>query len=426
MGLVAIVWHYWRSKRCRFSQRSALLAHQQRQWRQFERRVLSRSPYFKPYCGQPLAQWPIMDKASMMRDFNALNTAGLALEDVWQTAQAAEHSRDFSSALSGYEVGLSSGTSAQRGVFVVSQAERAQWAGVILAKLLPRGLLQRERVALILRANNNLYEGVGRSRRLQFRFFDLMQAFTPLCADLAGYQPSIIVAPAQVLCALARQVQGGELALAPRRVISAAEVLSAADRRLLESVFTEVHEVYQATEGFLAATCAHGRLHLNEEYVLFEEEWLDEQRFVPIITDFTRQTQPMVRYRLDDVLQLDPRTCPCGSATRVLAAIEGRLGDVVQLPGRSGQPVALFADALSRVFAQALPRQADYQLTQISATELNLAIEGSEADWASARTALTAYFEQQGVATEAVDWHVVALPQAQSGQKRRRIQVVAA
>lgn len=423
MGVLSILWHYGRAKRLRFTQRAPLLAHQQRQWRRFERQVLARSPYFQPYCGQPLAQWPMMDKAVLMRDFDRINTAGLGLDEVWQTAMAAERSRDFSSSLNGYDVGLSSGTSAQRGVFVVSAAERARWAGVILAKLLPRGLCHPERVALILRANNNLYEGVGRSRRLRFQFFDLMQAFAPLCADLQRYQPSIIVAPAQVLCALAQAVQQGRLMMPPLRVISAAEVLSAADRQLLQSVFGQVHEVYQATEGFLAATCAHGRLHLNEEYVLFEEEWLDEQRFVPIITDFTRRTQPMVRYRLDDVLTLDPRPCPCGSATRVLAAIEGRLGDVVRLPGQAGEPVALFADALNRVFALTLPQQADYQLTQTGPDGLRLAVAGDAALWAQMQQALMAYFQQQGVATAGLSWQRAELPVVPRDQKRRRIQV---
>lgn len=424
MGVLAILWHYWRSKRLRFSHRDKLLAYQQRQWRRFERQVLTHSPYFKPYCGQPLAEWPLMDKAVLMRDFDRINTAGLSLDKVWQTAMAAEHSRDFSSSLDGYDVGLSSGTSAQRGVFVVSQAERAQWAGVILAKLLPNGLRHPERVALILRANNNLYEGVGRSRRLQFRFFDLMQAFAPMCDELVRYQPSIVVAPAQVLCALAKAVQAGALAIRPQRVISAAEVLSVADRQLLQSVFAEVHEVYQATEGFLAATCAHGRLHLNEEYVLFEEEWLDEHRFVPIVTDFTRQTQPMVRYRLDDVLQIDPRPCPCGSATRVLAAVEGRLGDVLRLPGREGKAVVLFADALNRVFAQTLPPNADYQLTQTGDAELCLAVEGAASLWAVTQDALLAYLQQQGVMTEVLLWQQASMPTLDKGQKRRRIRVV--
>ncbi|MFH7572468.1 CoF synthetase, partial [Pseudomonas syringae pv. tagetis] len=58
-------------------------------------------------------------------------------------------------------------------------------------------------------------------------------------------------------------------------------------------------------------TCSHGTMHLNEEFVLMVRQWLDEQRFTPLITDFTRITQPIVRYRLDDVLFRQSEPSPC-------------------------------------------------------------------------------------------------------------------
>ena len=80
----------------------------------------------------------------------------------------------------------------------------------------------------------------------------------------------------------------GELTLKVKKVISVAEVLEPQDRELLRNVFHNVGEIYQATEGFLASTCRCGTLHLNEEFVHIEPQWLDEHRFVPIVTDFTR------------------------------------------------------------------------------------------------------------------------------------------
>jgi hypothetical protein len=36
-----------------------------------------------------------------------------------------------------------------------------------------------------------------------------------------------------------------------------------------------------------------------------EKDWIDEKsgRFSPIITDFNRKTQPIIRYKLDDILK---------------------------------------------------------------------------------------------------------------------------
>ncbi len=84
-----------------------------------------------------------------------------------------------------------------------------------------------------------------------------------------------------------------------------AEVLDPLDRQRIEAAFAvRVEQIYQATEGFLGATCEHGVIHLNEEFLIVEREWVDEARtrFVPVITDLYRSSQPIIRYRLNDVL----------------------------------------------------------------------------------------------------------------------------
>src|SRR6202034_951555 len=118
----------------------------------------------------------------------------------------------------------------------------------------------------------------------------------------------------------------------PKRITSVAEVLDPFDEKIIEDAFEQpVHQIYQCTEGFLGCTCTQGRMHLNEEFVFFEKEWVDQKngRFVPIVTDFSRTTQPIVRYRLDDVLVLDERLCPCAAPTTVISRIEGRMDDVL-------------------------------------------------------------------------------------------------
>ena len=428
MALWSLVQAYWRGKRLRFATRADLEAHQQIQWQRFQQQVLPCSAYFRPYIGQPLAQWPLMNKALMLEHFNAMNTAGIDLQAAFALAQRAEHERDFAPTLNGYSVGLSSGTSASRGVFVVSRAEQARWAGTILAKLLPQGLLSGERVALLLRANNNLYEAID-NRFIAFRFFDLLLPFDEIAAQLQAYRPSIIVAPAQVLRALALAQQQGRLQLQPKRVISAAEVLNDADRAVIEHSFPELHQVYQATEGFLAVTCEHRRLHLNEEFLMVEQQWLDEVRYVPIITDFTRSSQPIIRYRLDDVLHHDAEPCPCGRVSRVIKRIEGRLNDVLRLPrlaaaANTDNQVALFADALERIIAQHLPMHADYQLTQTAACALTLQAQVSHADLQRLQAALVAYMRQQSVDVAALMWTLEdTVEVAPMVIKRRRIKV---
>ena len=416
---------YWRTRRLRFAGRAALAAHQDRHLAPFLARLGAASPYFAPFRALPLAAWPLMDKAIMMRHFDRMNTAGLRLEPLMRGALAAERSRDFSAAAAGIAVGLSSGTSAQRGLFAVSAKERAQWAGVMLAKALPGGLFSGERVALFLRANSALYTAV-RSPWLSFAFFDLFQPFDILCRDLLVYRPSVIVAPAQVLRQLALAALDGRLPLAsvPKRVISVAEVLEPQDRALIERAFGAVHEIYQATEGFLASSCTLGVLHLNEEYVHVEPLWLDpeQRRFVPVITDFSRFTQPVVRYRLDDILVASGTPCACGSATRAIERIEGRCDDLLTLPGTDGAGVPVFADVLARALALALPPEADYRLLQHGGTALALHAALGDAELEAVRLRLEQVLAGIGVDTGRIDWTLeCSVPVFDPTRKRRRI-----
>ena len=423
MRMLWLLLAYWRARRQRFATRAQLEQHQQRQLKKFLPALARRSRWFARFSALPLSQWPQMDKAQMMAHFDAMNGAGLRLADVMQTALAAERQRDFRPTIGATTVGLSSGTSAQRGVFAVSAKEQAQWAGILLAKALPDGLFSGARVALFLRANSNLYTTV-RSRWLTLEFFDLFTPFDQLQDRLIAYRASIIVAPAQVLRSLALAALAGNLPVRPQRVISVAEVLEPQDRRLIEQAFGTVHEIYQATEGFLGITCAEGVLHLNEEYLHIEPEWLDagQRRFVPIITDFTRPTQPIVRYRLNDILTVRATPCRCGRVTRALDGVEGRCDDLLHLPDTAGTPQPVFADLLSRALAQALPPQADYRLTQRGPSWLQLeaALEQNQI------TAVMLHLEQTlaalGIATRTLRWTLLQrAPLFPLHSKRRRI-----
>ncbi|WP_308924577.1 F390 synthetase-related protein [Janthinobacterium sp. J1-1] len=424
-----IIWlllSYWRTRRLRFADRAQLDAYQKKKLTAFMATLCARSRYFAPFRALPLAQWPTMNKALMLEHFDTMNTAGVRLAPAMEAAMAAERSRDFTPAVGDITVGLSSGTSSQRAVFTVSPREKAQWAGVMLAKALPDGLFSGERVALFLRANSNLYTAV-RSPWLTFAFYDLFQPFDTLCAELVLYKPSVIVAPAQVLRQLALGVIEGTLALAPKKVISVAEVLEAQDRALITQAFGAVHEIYQATEGFLASSCDHGVLHLNEEYVHVEPQWLDEQqrRFVPVITDFTRITQPIVRYRLDDILLARATPCPCGRVTRAIDGIEGRCDDMLVLPATDGKNISVFADVLTRAFAQALPADGDYRLVQQGEATLQLHANQDDAALAALKAHLEGVLRGLGVAIERLDWAVSRdLPAFDPTMKRRRIRRV--
>ncbi len=296
---------------------------------------------------QNIKDFPIINKKIFMEHFDTINTLDIKQKDALNIALHAEESRDFSSKIGDVTVGLSSGTSGSRGVFLISEEESARWAGYILKRMLPKPLLQKHKIAFFLRANSNLYESV-KSSIISFTFYDLLIPLQDHINLLNRTQPSILIAPAQVLRLLA---QSDELDIKPIKIISVAEVLEEDDRKIIEVRFSQpVHQVYQCTEGFLAHTCKDGNLHLNEDIVIIEKEWIDKEslRFVPIVTDLNRTTQPVIRYRLDDVLILDEEACSCGSAFTRIKSIEGRCDDILKMHTVRDEEYLLYPDFIRR------------------------------------------------------------------------------
>lgn len=335
---------------------SAVRRRQARLLRRQLRFLRRRSPHFRELLGpkSTLDDLPLMDKTIMMARFDDLNTIGVAKTDALALAMANERSRDFAEDLGSTSVGLSSGTSGHRGLFVVSSRERDAWVGTVLARTLPRGRLLGHRIALFLRADNSLYESVG-SRAVSFSYFDVYADMGENLRRLQEYRPTILVAPPSVLRLVADAADSGAYAAFPHKVYAVAEVLETVDAiRIARSLHQPVlHQLYQCTEGFLAHTCEQGVLHLNEDSVLFEREELGGGRFVPIVTDLRRRAQPIVRYRMGDVLRERAQPCACGSALSTLDRIEGREGDTLLWRGSDGRLVPVFADLVTRALLYA-------------------------------------------------------------------------
>ena len=376
---LAVVWYYIRARYLQhFRTRKALRSYQkQRVLRQLAY-FKEHSPYFKGisvHSFEDFRKLPLMNKAFMMEHFNALNCVGIDRDEALSLAIDGEKQREFSEKLGGISVGLSSGTSGARGLFLVSDRERALWAGTVLAKFLPKGKIFGHRIAFFLRADNNLYETID-SKLIRFRYFDLLRDMGENLSELADYRPTLLVAPPSVLLGIARAMERRELRINPEKVISVAEVLRAEDAAYLKAQFglSVIHQAYQCTEGFLGYVCECGNFHLNEELVLIEREYLDAQRFVPIVTDFTRQSQPIVRYRLNDILVEKRGHCPCGNRATLIRYIEGREDDVFYFAGIRQKEVAVFPDFISRcvIYAEGVK---NYKVVQDGSAHVTVYLE---------------------------------------------------
>ncbi|MFN4864567.1 MAG: F390 synthetase-related protein [Bacteroidota bacterium] len=365
--------------RGKFRSREALVAYQEIRWAVFVNSTLTQSPFYLPYIkgGKVNRQTlPIIEKATFMDHFNEINTVGIDRDEAMALAVKAESSRDFDSTMGDITVGLSTGTSGKRGLFLISPSERESWVVMVMDRILPPKWLKKQKVAFFLRANSNLYTSV-QSAIYDFKYFDIFQPIESLAKDLLVYQPDVLAGQPSILMALTDILTQGNskpTPWRPKQIVSFAEVLHPEDAAVLKTVFdAPIREVYQCTEGLLGVSCDHGTMHLNEDNLIVEQEWIDDQYFRPIVTDFTRKSQPVIRYRMSDVLKVKQSPCECGSPFMAIEKILGRDDDVLWIQGKR-----VFPDVLSRKIALATDAFSRYEIVQTGEAEIQVYIQSNK------------------------------------------------
>ena len=355
----------------KWTSRDKLLKYQEEQVEKHLKFLKENSPYLKTH---QITDDFTMNKAFMMENFDELNTLGVKKDEAMEIALNSEKTRNFSQKYKDISVGLSSGTSGHRGMFITTPEEQGTWAGTILAKMLPKNDIFGHKIAFFLRADNDLYKTIN-SFLISLEYFDTFKDIDEHVERLNKYLPTMIVAPPSLLLVLAKKIEEEKLNISPKRLISVAEILEKADEEYIKKQFNLkiIHQIYQATEGFLACTCEYGHLHLNEDLIKFEKQYIDEKRFYPIITDFRRTSQPFIKYYLNDILVENTEPCECGSVLQRIEKIEGRSDDIFKFTNKFGKEIVVFPDFIRRtiLFVENIR---EYQVFQVSDKLLEVAI----------------------------------------------------
>jgi putative adenylate-forming enzyme len=377
----------------RLKSRSDVTARQQRLLKTLMLHATEHFPYYAPYKDVEFSAWPMIDKPILMQNFTDMNARALSGEAAWAAAETALKAGNMSAAMGDLTIGTSTGTSGQRGLFVVSAIERSLWLGSILAHCLPDFPFAKHRVAVMLATGNSLYDTANQSGRLAFSFFDLKKGLICHADGLQNFAPDVLIATPQAVRSLADH----HVSLNLKHVFTGGEVLDPLDGAVIETWFgVRPRSIYQATEGFLGVACRFGHIHLNEDDMLFEEEPVTGHvgHFTPIITDLRRRTQAMIRYRLNDVLVKLPYPCQCGSAFQALARVEGRSDDVLEfLQQQADERLRIMPEALRAIILDSDRAIQDFRLVQHAENKLTLGLASAQFQVSSsaAQNALLGY-----------------------------------
>jgi len=359
--------------------------YQEKKKKEIVRYAVQHSPffekYYKSYNIEEFECLPLTNKKMMMDNLTEYNTLKLNRDELIDFALKVEKTRNFSIRFDGINIGMSSGTSGNKGIVITTKQEE-NYAKAMYASRLVFPRREKLNCAFILRVNTPAFNYNKSGNRLTY--ISQLQPMEEIILELEKLNPNVLSAPPSMLKLLAKELASNRLKIKPKLLYSYAEVLYPDIKDYLKNIFQcQIHEVYQGSEGCYALTCSHGNLHINEDMVFFE---LFNHRGMPtregepcyklLVTDLHKKSQPIIRYELNDIITINPKKCGCGSNFRVIKEIQGRADDMFWgLTKQFKKPHFIFQDFIARTIISISENIEEYQAIQNSYTNITLNIQ---------------------------------------------------
>lgn len=328
-----------------------------------------------------LNQLPLINKAILMEHFDTINTVGIHKDEAMKIAVEKEKNKDYLGYYQDHFVlGLSSGTSGNKGLFITPKSLTKKLPFVFLARSgLPLRFLPY-RILFMLRVFSQGFNDIN-APMISLKYLSTMTPVDEIMDQINTHKINILMAPPSLCRLLLPQVHHIHRPL--NMIVTYAEVLEEEEKQRLASAFQcKVIEIYQASEGQMASACSHGRLHINEDMVLVELKDQDMNEITQphvvahkmIITNLVNVAQPLIRYEMNDLIVLDD-PCPCGSHFRTIKHVLGRHDDVFFFTLEDGTKQPLFPDLISRWIITTSENIREYQLIQHNDESCELIID---------------------------------------------------
>lgn len=357
------------------------------------------SPYYRelyqhlPDGIREPARLPVTDKKTLMARFNDWVTdRDITIEKV--RALVSDPGRIGERFLDRYTAITTSGTTGTPGIFV--QDDRSMAVTKALAILMMKSWLNAGdvvriiagggRMAMVIATGGHFATTVAatrmrRSSRLRaqlVRVFPVHAPLPELVAALNRFRPAMVAAYASMAKLLAGEQDAGRLHIRPVLISVTAEGLLEHEYDRIAKVFAaKVRNGYASNEcPFLSYGCAHGWLHVNSDWVVYEPVDADYRAVTPgepshtvLISNLANRVQPILRYDLGDSILQRPDPCPCGNPLPAIR-VHGRSADVLTFSA-NGERITIvplvFGTLLDRI-----PGIERFQIVQTTPTGLRV------------------------------------------------------
>ena len=292
-----------------------------------------------------LRELPMMGKAQMMENFDRIVTDP-------RVTLAAANAHIANLQTDDYFCGdlhavASGGSSGVRGVFVW---DWEGWTSVRLVALRQQladrlsdpELASKPPVAMVVTANNATHFTTASAETfatdavpihhvpIGLPLAEIVAALNEADGDGLATYPSM-------LAALVGEARVGRLRIRPRRIVTMAEPLFNEIREAAEQMWeAPVANMWGTSEaGVVGIGCFRGPgMHLADDLLVLEAVDSNDRPVPPgalsakvFVTNLANTLQPLIRYEITDQVVMLDEPCPCGSAHRLVADIQGRLDD---------------------------------------------------------------------------------------------------
>lgn len=297
---------------------------------------------------------PIINKQTLMNNLETTNTINASYQELNDYAINNELQKQYLGYFRDrYVVGLSSGTSGNRGIYITDKKLTKQLPFIFLSRSgIPLRLLPFN-ILFCLRVFSQGFEDIN-SPFIKLTYLSTMEKVDHVISEINRLNINVLLAPPSFIRLLLPYHH--RITASLKLIMTYAEVLPKIEKDKFKNIFqAQVIEIYQASEGQIASTCHAGNLHLNEDLVyveLYDEEGNlveDENKVATrmIVTNLVNYAQPLIRYEMNDLIRLKS-TCSCGSKFRVVDEIIGRKDDILYFYDSNYQLIHLFPDLFVR------------------------------------------------------------------------------
>lgn len=338
--------------------RKLLETHQQRMVHSLRRHAYEHSPFYQHFhtglYNAPLDRLPVLTKVQMMDQFDRLVTnRAVHLEDIKRYMENQGRSHYF---LGHYVINATSGSSGHPAIVPWSRGEWATTMASAFARTpIPFSFLHKRKLAQIASTTTFHMSAQGGTTARNLLLPTLLLAATEpldsIVRRLNDWRPDVLIVYASMGRVLADEQLAGRLKIVPQTVMVGSEVLTVETRRRIEEAWgNRVFNNYATTEaGGIAIECdQHRGMHVMEDLVLVENVDKDNQPVPPgvfgdrlLVTPLYKRTQPLIRYVIEDRVRFSSESCPCGRPFKLIDAIEGRIQEMLSLPGAGGEEVRI-------------------------------------------------------------------------------------